>query len=146
MSFNQTNSSTWQSLRRIMRLAIPLVFTNIFIPLQGIINSAIAGHLKNATVLAGLGIGVMIFNLLFWSFGFLKLSTTGLVAQARGAHDLKSMRRLTAQALLLAFILGSLIILIHVPLERLIFYYVEAKLDVLKQVHIYYVQYILYYL
>ena len=68
----------------ILRLAIPSILANITIPLVGIVDTAIVGHLSDATAIGGIAIGTMLFDLLYWNFGFLRVGTSGLTAQAFG--------------------------------------------------------------
>ena len=68
----------------ILRLAIPSILANITIPLVGIVDTAIVGHLSDATAIGGIAIGTMLFDLLYWNFGFLRVGTSGLTAQAYG--------------------------------------------------------------
>lgn len=70
--------------RDILRLAIPSILANITIPLVGIVDTAIVGHLSDATAIGGIAIGTMLFDLLYWNFGFLRVGTSGLTAQAYG--------------------------------------------------------------
>ena len=68
----------------ILRLAIPSILANITIPLVGLVDTAIVGHLGDAAVIGGIAIGTMLFDLLYWNFGFLRVGTSGLTAQAYG--------------------------------------------------------------
>lgn len=68
----------------ILRLAVPSILANITIPLVGIVDTAIVGHLSNAAAIGGIAIGTMLFDLLYWNFGFLRIGTSGLTAQALG--------------------------------------------------------------
>ena len=70
--------------RDILRLAIPSILANITIPLVGIVDTAIVGHLSDAAAIGGIAIGTMLFDLLYWNFGFLRIGTSGLTAQAYG--------------------------------------------------------------
>ena len=70
--------------REILRLAIPSILANITIPLVGIIDTAIVGHLSDAVAIGGIAIGTMLFDLLYWNFGLLRVGTSGLTAQAYG--------------------------------------------------------------
>ena len=72
------------SNRDILRLAIPSILANITIPLVGIVDTAIVGHLSDAAAIGGIAIGTMLFDLLYWNFGFLRVGTSGLTAQAYG--------------------------------------------------------------
>ena len=70
--------------QQILRLAIPSILANITIPLVGIVDTAIVGHLSDAAAIGGIAIGTMLFDLLYWNFGFLRVGTSGLTAQAYG--------------------------------------------------------------
>ena len=79
---------TMKSLNsQILRLAIPSIMANITIPLVGIVDTAIVGHIANATYIGGIAIGTMLFDLLYWNFGFLRVGTSGMTAQAYGRGD-----------------------------------------------------------
>lgn len=73
--------------RDILRLAIPSILANITIPLVGIVDTAIVGHLADASAIGGIAIGTMLFDLLYWNFGFLRVGTSGLTAQAYGKEQ-----------------------------------------------------------
>ena len=69
----------------ILRLALPSIVSNITVPLLGLCDVAIMGHVGGATHIGAIAIGSMIFNVMYWLFGFLRMSTSGLTAQAFGA-------------------------------------------------------------
>ena len=71
----------------ILRLAVPSILANITIPLVGIVDTAIVGHLSDAAAIGGIAIGTMLFDLLYWNFGFLRVGTSGLTAQAYGKGE-----------------------------------------------------------
>ncbi len=78
--------------REILRLAVPSILANITIPLVGIVDTAIVGHLSNAAAIGGIAIGTMLFDLLYWNFGFLRVGTSGLTAQAYGKGQRDDVR------------------------------------------------------
>lgn len=73
--------------KTVLRLAVPSILANITIPLVGIVDTAIAGHISNAAAIGGIAIGSMLFDLLYWNFGFLRIGTAGMTAQAWGRHN-----------------------------------------------------------
>lgn len=73
--------------REILRLAIPSILANITIPLVGMVDVAIIGHISNASAIGGIAVGTMLFDLLYWNFGFLRIGTSGLTAQAYGENN-----------------------------------------------------------
>ena len=87
-----------------MRLAVPSILANITIPLVGIVDTAIVGHLSDAAAIGGIAIGTMLFDLLYWNFGFLRVGTSGLTAQAYGAGQRDECRKILVQSLTVAFV------------------------------------------
>ena len=77
--------------RSILRLAIPSILANITVPLVGIVDVAIAGHISDASAIGGIAVGAMLFDLLYWNFGFLRVGTGGMTAQAFGRRDHHAM-------------------------------------------------------
>ncbi len=103
-----------QSLNyQILRLAIPSILANITIPLVGLVDTAIVGHIANATAIGGIAIGTMLFDLLYWNFGFLRVGTSGMTAQVFGRGDRVECARLFSQSIGIALIGAILIWLIH---------------------------------
>lgn len=82
--------------RRILRIAGPSIVSNITVPLLGLIDVAIVGHLGDAAYIGAIAVGSMMFNLIYWIFGFLRMGTSGMTSQALGRRDLTA----TAQLLL----------------------------------------------
>ena len=89
---------------QILRLAIPSILANITIPLVGIVDTAIVGHIANATYIGGIAIGTMLFDLLYWNFGFLRVGTSGMTAQAYGRGDGVECAHLLTQSVSIALI------------------------------------------
>lgn len=88
--------------RDILRLAIPSILANLTIPLVGIVDTAIVGHISDAAAIGGIAIGTMLFDLLYWNFGFLRIGTSGLTAQAYGAEQRDECIRLFDRSITLA--------------------------------------------
>lgn len=85
--------------KEILRLALPSILANITIPLVGIVDTAIVGHLSDAAAIGGIAIGTMLFDLLYWNFGFLRVGTSGLTAQAYGAGRQDECARILMQSI-----------------------------------------------
>jgi MATE family multidrug resistance protein len=98
---------------QILRLAIPSILANITIPLVGVVDTAIVGHIANATYIGGIAIGTMLFDLLYWNFGFLRVGTSGMTAQAYGRGDGVECARLLTQSVSIALIGAALLWLIQ---------------------------------
>ena len=103
--------------RRILGLALPNIVTNITVPLLGMVDMAIVGHLSGAHVSA-IVVGSSIFNLIYWNFGFLRMGTSGLTAQAFGAERWRESMKILTQACTIALIIALLIISLQWPLAE----------------------------
>ncbi len=114
----------------IARLAAPLILSNLTVPLLGFTNTYIAGHLHQQATVAAIGLGVMVFNLLFLGFAFLRMGTTGLVAQAFGEGGEQNTWQTIAHSLILSFSIGILIILLKNPLGELLFGLIQGDASV----------------
>ncbi|WP_072823359.1 MATE family efflux transporter [Modicisalibacter ilicicola] len=100
-------------------LAWPIILSNITVPLLGLVDTAVVGHLPESRYLAGVTLGATLFSFLYWGFGFLRMGTTGLTSQAVGREDDGAIRNLLGQALIMATIIGILLILLSTPLITL---------------------------
>lgn len=96
--------------KQIFGLAIPAVVTNITVPLLGMADLAIVGHMGNAVYIGAVAVGSMIFNVIYWIFGFLRMGTSGLTAQALGANDHRQVRHLLRQSITAALFIATLMI------------------------------------
>jgi len=102
--------------RRVLALAFPIVLANLTQPILGAVDTAVAGHLSNASYLGGVALGGVFFNFVFWGFGFLRMGTTGLVAQSHGAGQHAALRDDVMRALLLAAVIGAAVLALQAPL------------------------------
>lgn len=102
--------------RAVFVLALPMVFSNVTTPLLGLVDTWVIGHLGQAWFLGGVSVGATLINLLFWLLGFLRMSTTGLTAQAHGAGSAEGQLDTLARALGLAIGLGVALLLLVLPL------------------------------
>ena len=101
--------------RRVWRLAGPLMLANITIPLLGAVDTAVVGHLDQVYYLGAVAIGSLIFNFLYWGFGFLRMGTTGFAAQAHGADDTAEMVATLWRAMVIAVLIGVGLLIIQGP-------------------------------
>ena len=105
--------------KQILKLALPNIITNITVPLLGLVDIAIVGHIGNEGHIGAIAIGTMIFNLIYWNFGFLRMGTSGMTAQAYGANDMDEAMRIMVRGLAIAFSAATLLILLQYPIARL---------------------------
>ena len=99
--------------REVVRLAVPSILANITVPLVGIVDTAIAGHLGDAALIGGIAVGTMLFDLLYWNMGFLRVGTGGITAQAYGRGDRKAEIDTFSQGLATALIASLLVLAIQ---------------------------------
>ena len=102
--------------RRVWRLAGPIILSNISVPLLGVVDTAVVGHLPGPQYIGGVAIGALIFSFVYWGFGFLRMGTGGFVAQALGAGDADEVRASLARALILAGVLGMGVVALQGPI------------------------------
>lgn len=112
---------------RIWRMAWPPMVSNITTPLLGLVDTAVVGHLGTAIHLGAVAIGASIFSFLFWAFGFLRMGSTGLTAQAVGREDGRHVRALLLQSVAMGIGIGLLLILFQTPIIELAIYLMEPS-------------------
>ena len=100
---------------RVFAIAGPAMLANLTTPLLGIVGTAVIGRLGEAHLLGGVAMSALVFDCLFWLFGFLRMGTVALTAQATGARDLIEQRAVLMRALLIAAVIGLLLIALQVP-------------------------------
>ena len=113
--------------KEILRLAIPNIVTNITIPLLGIVDLALLGHLDSHIYLGAVSIGAMIFNILYWGMNFIRMSTTGFTAQAFGAKSNTKIASNLVLPVLIGVVIGFILIFLQYPIDRLSFYLLNAE-------------------
>jgi MATE family multidrug resistance protein len=116
--------------RSILRIALPIMLSNVSEPLIGVVNTAVVGQLPQPYFIGAITVGSLIFSFLFWGFGFLRLSTGGLTAQAVGAGDRQELAAVLARALLIAAAIGIALLLLSPLLRDLAFTLVGGSADV----------------
>ena len=104
--------------QRLWALAWPLMLTNLTVPLLGLVDTAVLGHLSSPEYLGAVAVGANLFSILYWTFGFMRMGTTGLAAQAWGQRDEFAQIALLLRSVLLAIGIGLALILFHSPLIR----------------------------
>ena len=113
--------------KTVLKLAIPSIFANITVPLVGMADTAIAGRLGDATVLGGIAIASMLFDLLYWNMGFLRVGTGGMVAQAYGRGDYKDAMSTFALGITTALAFAFLFIVCQWVYVEAAFHFIECS-------------------
>ena len=104
------------SYRYLLQKAWPIILANASVPLLGLVDTAVIGNVGSITDLGAIAFGALIFSFVYWSFGFLRMGTTGFAAQASGAGDEQEVRAVLGRAVLIALCLGVVLILIQWPI------------------------------
>ena len=122
--------------RQILRLAVPNIITNITVPLLGMVDTAIAGHLDTRSdsldYIGAIAVGTMIFNIIYWNFGFLRMGTSGFTAQAYGANDVREQTNILTRACSVALISALLLIVLQKPISVLAASLIEDRNSVVQ--------------
>lgn len=114
--------------REILRLAIPNIISNVSVPLLSTVDTALMGRLSELHI-GAVGLGAMIFNFVYWNFGFLRMGTTGITAQAFGRRDNSGTTQTLGRALLVVLVVAGLLLLLQYPLGELSFLLLNVAAD-----------------
>lgn len=112
---------------RVWRLAWPIILSNVSASLLGAADTAVMGHLPDPAYIGAVAVGALILSYLLWIFGFLRMSTTGLTAQAFGARDMGELRAVLTRSLLLAAAIGGVLVALQSPMGRLAFTVIDPS-------------------
>ncbi len=124
--------------RRILRLAIPSIISNITVPLLGLVDVAIVGHLGAASYIGAIAVGGMLFSMIYWVFGFLRMGTSGLAAQAFGRRNLDEVSLVFVRSLGIGVALGLCLVALQVPILSVAFQWVDTTDEVRRLASLYF--------
>ncbi len=128
MTVKPDHPATYQ----LLAIALPMLLAGVSTPLLGMVDTAVVGHLDEPAYLGAVALGAMIFNFIFWSLGFLRMSATGLTARAQGAEWREELHLILYRGLLVASAIGLLLVALQVPLAAIIFSLVGADEAVIE--------------
>ena len=118
------------SHRRVLVLAGPIMLSNISVPLVGAVDTAVVGRLPDPAAIGAVALGALIFSILYWGFGFLRMGTTGFIARAVGAGDRQQLLDTLLRVLVIAAAMGICIVLLGVPIIQFALYLLEGTAQV----------------
>ena len=124
------------SIQYILKLSIPIFFANLAVPLVGIIDTALMGNLGNLSYLSATAVAANLFSMIFWSFGFLRMGTVGMVSQAHGRDDYSEILDIVIRNLIFVLLISIIIILLQnyiLSLSLKIFDLSDATRNLYKQ-------------
>lgn len=124
--------------RQILQIALPSIVSNITVPLLGMIDVAIVGHMGSPVYIGAVAVGSMIFNLVYWLFGFLRMGSSGMTAQALGGRNLTEVTRILMRAITVALGIALTLIILQWPLKQLMFWLIGPTADVLPYASTYF--------
>ena len=116
--------------REILQIALPSIVSNITVPLLGLIDVTIVGHLGAASYIGAIAVGGMLFNIIYWIFGFLRMGTGGMTSQAYGRGDKAEMMRLLTRSTGVGMLIALTLIVLQYPIERTAFSLIETTPEV----------------
>ncbi len=116
--------------RQILHIAIPSIISNITVPLLGLVDVTIVGHLGSASYIGAIAVGGMLFNMIYWIFGFLRMGTGGLTAQAYGQHNTQEGTRILLRSLSVSLLLALALLVLQYPIRLIAFMLIDASPEV----------------
>jgi multidrug resistance protein, MATE family len=128
MSTRSIEQST--SYRVIISRAWPIILANSATPLLGLVDTAVIGRTGTIASLGGIALGSLIFSFVYWTFGFLRMGTTGLVAQADGSGDEVELRSIMGRSILMGVTIGLILIIFQIPIFKLALFILNGSEDV----------------
>ncbi len=126
------------SLGRILALAAPIMLSNATTPLVGFVDAVVVGRLGVAHLIGGVAMAAAVFSAVYWTFGFLRMGTTGFTAQAVGAGDVSELGATLLRALVFAVVTGVLLIVLQVPIREAFLRFLGGSADVQAAARAYY--------
>ena len=126
------------SHRAVLAIALPIMAANVSEPLIGLVDTWVIGRLPQAYFIGAIALGATIFSFIFWGFGFLRMGTGGLTAQAEGAGDVGELRAVLGRALFIAVIAGAGLIIISPLIETFAFWLLQGSSNVEQHARTYF--------
>ncbi|HJL20091.1 MAG TPA: MATE family efflux transporter, partial [Sandaracinaceae bacterium LLY-WYZ-13_1] len=116
--------------RAILGIAVPIMISNVSTPLLGVVDTAVVGQIPDPAYIGAVAVGALIFSFVFWGFGFLRMGTTGLTAQALGAGDAAELRAALGRAVGIGLVAGAALVALQWPIRELAFVLLEGSTQV----------------
>ena len=124
--------------KRILQIAVPSIISNITVPLLGLIDVTIVGHLGAAAYIGAIAVGGMLFNIIYWIFGFLRMGTSGMTSQAYGKHDLDEVARLLLRSVGVGLLIAIILVALQYPIRKLAFTFIQTTEEVERLATLYF--------
>lgn len=124
--------------REILQIALPSIVSNITVPLLGLIDVTIVGHLGAASYIGAIAVGGMFFNIIYWIFGFLRMGTSGMTSQAFGRKDDAETMRLLTRSTGVGLVIAFMLIVLQSPIEQIAFALIQTTPEVERLASLYF--------
>ena len=145
LSVNRTNQSFKMIAqtpniinKRILQIAVPSIISNITVPLLGLIDVTIVGHLGAAAYIGAIAVGGMLFNIIYWICGVLRMGTSGMTSQAYGKHDLDEVARLLLRSVGVGLLIAIILVTLQYPIRKLAFTFIQTTEEVERLATLYF--------
>ena len=120
---NQTN-------KEILQIAIPSIISNITVPLLGLVDVTITGHLGDVAYIGAIAVGGMLFNMIYWIFGFLRMGTGGMTSQAYGSRNDNECRNILLRSVGISVLLAAILIMLQTLIVSIAFLFIDTSTEV----------------
>lgn len=124
--------------KKILQLALPSIISNITVPLLGLVDVAIVGHLGSAAYIGAIAVGGMLFNIIYWLFGFLRMGTSGMTSQALGRRDLGEVARVLYRSVGVGLLISLALFFLQYPIRIIAFTLLDTTAEVEKLATLYF--------
>ena len=124
--------------KRILEIAIPSIISNITVPLLGLIDVTIVGHLGAPAYIGAIAVGGLLFNIIYWIFGFLRMGTSGMTSQAYGKRDLDEVTRLLLRSVGVGLFIAFCLLLLQYPIQKTAFTFIKTSREVQELATLYF--------
>ncbi|WP_301704958.1 MATE family efflux transporter [uncultured Parabacteroides sp.] len=124
--------------KKILQLALPSIVSNITVPLLGLVDVAIVGHLGAASYIGAIAVGGMLFNIIYWLFGFLRMGTSGMTSQALGRRDLQEVTRVLFRSVGVGILISLVLLLLQYPIREIAFSLLDTTDEVERLATLYF--------
>lgn len=124
--------------KKILQLALPSIVSNITVPLLGLVDVAIVGHLGAASYIGAIAVGGMLFNIIYWLFGFLRMGTSGMTSQALGRRDLLEVTRVLFRSVGVGILISLALLLLQYPIREIAFLLLDTTDEVERLASLYF--------
>lgn len=121
--------------KRILQIAVPSIISNITVPLLGLVDVTIVGHLGSAAYIGAIAVGGMLFNIIYWIFGFLRMGTSGMTSQAFGQRNLEEVTKLLLRSVGVGLFIALCLMTLQYPIQKAAFAFIQTSDEVERLAH-----------